>query len=117
MKNIRFENFDIQGAATGFAISQDSGDILNGTYKGTSNMEISNIEFVNVTGYMEGGITSHGIPVNYSNPTVSCSSRHPCFGIVLDDVRFAGGKEGREKPAVGTCSYVREGGVRGLVGC
>ena len=39
VRNVRFSNFEIQGAGRAAAISQDSGD--NGSFSGTSNMQVS----------------------------------------------------------------------------
>ena len=51
-QDILFSNFLVHGADSGPAISEDSGD--NGSYPGTSKMEISNVAFVNFTGWLSG---------------------------------------------------------------
>ena len=52
VRNILFSKFYVQGADNGPTITEDSGD--NGTAPGTSLMEISNVAFVNFTGYLSG---------------------------------------------------------------
>jgi galacturan 1,4-alpha-galacturonidase len=107
VQNIRFENFFIQGATIGAAISEDSGD--NGSYVGTSLMEISNIAFVNFTGYTQGGKGNR-------TASVSCSKVHPCFNIAFQNISLADAAGGTEASAQGTCSYIAPGGVTGLTG-
>ncbi|KAI2819160.1 CAZyme family GH28 [Aspergillus niger] len=51
IRNVLFSNFNVQGASAGPSISQDSGD--NGSYAGTSKMSISNVAFVNFTGWVD----------------------------------------------------------------
>lgn len=107
VQNIRFENFYVEGASIGAAITQDSGD--NGSYAGTSLMEISNIAFVNFTGFTlngEGNRTAE----------VSCSNVHPCFNIAFQNVSLGVNATGQEEPPTGTCSYIAENGVSGLIG-
>ncbi len=109
MQNIRFENFHVVGAAIGPDINQDSGD--NGSYPGTSKMEISNIAFVNFTGYLAGAKGNR-------TAAVSCSNVHPCYNIALRDVDLAPSiNASTQTEAVGTCAYVATGGVSGLSGC
>jgi len=52
VRNVLFSNFNVQGADNGPTITEDSGD--NGTAPGSSLMEISNVAFVNFTGYLSG---------------------------------------------------------------
>ena len=107
MQNIRFENFYVEGANIGPDITQDSGD--NGSFPGTSKMEISNIAFVNFTGYIEGGKGNR-------TAAISCSDVHPCFNIALQNISLAVNATGTPEPAQGTCSYIASGGVTGLTG-
>jgi hypothetical protein len=107
VQNIRFENFYIEGATIGAAISQDSGD--NGSYVGTSKMEVSNIAFVNFTGYTQGGKGNR-------TASISCSKVHPCFNIAFQNISLADAANGTETVATGTCSYIAPGGVTGMVG-
>jgi galacturan 1,4-alpha-galacturonidase len=108
VRNILFANFLIKGAAIGPNINENSGD--NGSYSGTSLMEISNIAFVNFTGYMEG---AKGI----RTAVVSCSKVYPCFNIALRNMSLAASENGTYTGAVGTCSLTAAGGVTGLEGC
>jgi galacturan 1,4-alpha-galacturonidase len=107
VQNIRFENFYIEGAGIGPAINQDSGD--NGSYAGTSLMEVSNIAFVNFTGYTQGGKGNR-------TASVSCSNVHPCFNIALQNVSLADAANGTAAPAQGSCAYIAPNGVSGLTG-
>ena len=107
VQNIRFENFFIEGATTGAAITQDSGN--NGSYSGTSLMEVSNIAFVNFTGYTQGGKGNR-------TASVSCSKVHPCFNVAFQNVSLADAANGTETGAIGSCSYIQPGGVFGLSG-
>lgn len=97
-----FSNFQIFGAKSGGAISQNSGD--NGTAAGTSNMLISNVAFVNWTGYLDG----------YSKTaSVSCSTRQPCYNI---DYRNYTIYTSSNDSSTGTtsCKWTEDGGVHGV---
>jgi galacturan 1,4-alpha-galacturonidase len=107
VQNIRFENFFIQGAGIAAAITEDSGD--NGTFPGTSLMEISNIAFVNFTGYTQGGKGNR-------TAEVTCSKVHPCFNIAFQNISIADAANGAETTAQGSCSFIANGGVTGLTG-
>lgn len=107
MKNILFENFKIQGAAIGPNINQDSGN--NGSYGGTSKMQISDVVFKNFEGYMVGASGNR-------TAVVSCSAVHPCFDISLEGMELASSQNVSEIGAQGTCTYVAPGGVTGLTG-
>lgn len=72
-------------------------------------MGVSNIAFVNFTGYTEGGKGNR-------TATVSCSNVHPCFNIALQNVSLATSADGIPEPAQGTCSYIAPNGVSGLTG-
>ncbi|KAH8809087.1 pectin lyase fold/virulence factor [Xylogone sp. PMI_703] len=106
VQNVRLENFYIEGAGIGPDITEDSGD--NGTYPGTSLMEISNIAFVNFTGYITGK--------GNRTAQMSCSKVHPCFNIALQNISLATAPGAEPTGAVGTCSYIAPGGVTGLTG-
>lgn len=106
VRNILFSNFDVQGANSGPAISEDSGN--NGSYSGTSLMEISNVAFVNFTGYID---TSSSV-----TSKVSCSNVHPCYNIEFDNVVLYAGQNSTT-PGEGSCKYTAAGGVHGLSGC
>ena len=51
VKNVLFSNFEVNGSDAGPGITQSNGD--NGSYAGTSKMSLSNIAYVNFTGYIE----------------------------------------------------------------
>lgn len=106
IRNVLFSNFNVQGASAGPSISQDSGD--NGSYAGTSKMSISNVAFVNFTGWVdtEKSVVS----------TVSCSEVHPCYNIDYDNVVLYPGKNATTA-GTGSCKYTADGGVHGLSGC
>lgn len=104
VRNVTFSNFDIYGADSGPSITQDNGN--NGSYAGTSKMQITNILFQNFTGYLNG---------ESRTSSVSCSRVQPCRGIEFREVKL--------KPSIeddgfgkGSCSNVRPGAVRGVSG-
>lgn len=106
VRNILFSNFELYGAGMGPAINQDSGD--NGSYAGTSKMSVSNIAFVNFTGYLD---TDSDVVSE-----VSCSKVHPCYNIDFDNVVLYP-TENSTTAGTGTCQYTADGGVHGLDGC
>lgn len=108
VQNILFENFFVQGASAGPAITQDNGD--NGSFVGTSLLAISNVAFVNWTGYVNAGTNLH-------TASISCSNVHPCFNIAFHNVSLAPSINATEVPATGSCSLTAPNGVNGLVGC
>ncbi|TVY86750.1 putative galacturan 1,4-alpha-galacturonidase C [Lachnellula willkommii] len=107
VRNILFRNFKIRGAGIGPNINQDSGD--NGSFSGTSKMLVSGVRFMDFEGYMVGAKGNR-------TAVVSCSTVHPCYGIDLDGMRLASSANVTEVGAQGTCSYVEQGGVKGLTG-
>ncbi|KAH8889866.1 polygalacturonase [Thozetella sp. PMI_491] len=107
VNNLRFENFYIEGAAIGPNINQDSGN--NGSFSGTSNMLVSNIAFVNFTGFLAA--TSN------RTAAVSCSARNPCYNITMQNINLGLTEDDPAREgAVGTCKYIAAGGVRGMTG-
>lgn len=78
-----------------------------GSYAGTSNMLVSNIAFVNFTGY----VTSSS-----KTASVSCSTRNPCYNIGFRNISLALTQNGTVQGAVGTCSNIAAGGVFGMTG-
>lgn len=106
VRNVLFSNFNLQGPSIAMAITEDSGDV-NGTYAGTSQMEISNIAFVNFTGYT---VPSSSHP--YRVGEVSCSTVHPCFNIEFENFNVAP-QNGTVAEAQFTCAYIETGGVHG----
>ncbi|KAJ5642934.1 uncharacterized protein N7484_005441 [Penicillium longicatenatum] len=105
VRNVIFSNFELDGPSSGIAITQDSGD--NGSYVGTSKMSISNVAFVNFTGYIDRDSTKVA--------SVSCSNLHPCYNIDFDNVVLY--PENTTTPGIGSCSYTADDGVHGLEGC
>ena len=101
VKNITFSNFVIDGADSGPAITQDNGN--NGSFSGSSLMDISDIHFVNFTGKLSKGKTSKA--------SINCSRLHPCFNITFSDFNLIG-SDGKSLTA--TCRNTAAGGVRGL---
>ena len=71
-------------------------------------MSISNVAFVNFTGYIESTSTNVA--------SVSCSNVHPCYNIDFDNVILYA-QENATTPGIGSCKYTLEGGVHGLDGC
>ncbi|CAG8961650.1 hypothetical protein HYFRA_00006187 [Hymenoscyphus fraxineus] len=105
--NLLFENFLIHGSNAGPSITQSNGN--NGSFAGTSKMQISNVTFRNFHGYTQGGRGNQ-------TASVSCSKVHPCFGIAFEDVQLASAPNGSEIAPQGRCEYVATKGVVGLVG-
>lgn len=75
VRDITFSNFVVEGASAGPGINQNNGD--NGSFTGTSKMEVSNVAFVNFTGYLAGATTV---------ASVTCSKVWPCYNIALRNV-------------------------------
>jgi galacturan 1,4-alpha-galacturonidase len=107
VENITFENFYIEGANIGMAISQNSGD--NGSYAGTSKMLVSNVLFKNFTGYEYGAKGNR-------TASISCSKVNPCHDIVFEDINLAYSQNATATNATGTCTYNAVGGVVGMKG-
>lgn len=88
--------------------SRSQADYLaSGSYSGTSNMLISNVAFVNFTGYVDS---------SSKTASVSCSTRNPCYNISMRNISLALTEGGAVEGANGTCSYIAEGGVYGMTG-
>lgn len=102
--NMLFSNFKIVGASAGGVINQNSGN--NGTAAGTSNMLVSNVQFVNFTGYLD----SRTITAD-----VSCSERNPCYNIDYRNYTLYTA-ENATSTGRANCKWTEEGGVHGL-GC
>ncbi|CAI7605085.1 hypothetical protein N7533_002762 [Penicillium manginii] len=105
IKNVVFSNFEINGANAGPSITQDNGN--NGSYSGTSKMSISDVSFVNFTGYIQTSSAKIA--------SVSCSNVHPCYDIDFENVVLY--PLNSTTPGVGTCKYTAKDGVEGLEGC
>lgn len=104
VSDITFANFHVEGAASGPAITQDSGN--NGSYSGTSKMLVSNITFRNFTGYLANA--------KYE-ASVSCSTVNPCYNIFFEDIDLTINST-TSAVAPGSCKYQAPGGVHGLSG-
>lgn len=70
-------------------------------------MLISNIAFVNFTGYVTSSTRTAAI---------SCSARNPCYNIATRNISLALTEDGPVEGANGTCSYIAENGVTGMTG-
>lgn len=70
-------------------------------------MEISNIAYVNWTGYTNAG-------TNLRTASISCSELYPCYNIALKNVSLAPGINASLVPATGTCQFVATNGIVGL---
>ncbi|CAG8980019.1 hypothetical protein HYALB_00005193 [Hymenoscyphus albidus] len=105
--NLLFENFLIHGSNAGPSITQNNGN--NGSFAGTSKMQISDVTFRNFHRYTQGGKGNQ-------TASVSCSRVHPCYGIAFDDVRLASAPNASEIAPQGRCEYVADKGVVGLAG-
>lgn len=104
VRNITFADFWLQGADSGPAINQDSGN--NGTAtKGTSKMLVSDITYRNFTGYVTKG---------KNTATVSCSRVNLCEGIVFEGIELLQGVGGAPNAGAESCSLIAPGGVTGL---
>ncbi|KAF2660913.1 glycoside hydrolase family 28 protein [Lophiostoma macrostomum CBS 122681] len=100
--NMLFSNFEVFGAKAGGVISQNSGD--NGSFAGTSNMLVSNVAFVNFTGYLDNKATT---------ASVSCSTRQPCYNIEYKNYTLY---TSANMSSTGTakCKWTEQGGVHGV---
>jgi len=105
VRNIIFKNFVLEGADSGPAITQDNGN--NGSYSGTSKMEISKIVFENFSGWLQGRKTTS---------SVNCSKAKPCHDIEFRNVKIRTEKDD-EQFGKGSCRNVPPGAVKGLPGC
>lgn len=104
VRNIIFSNFYLHGPNHGPTITQGSGD--NGSYSGTSKMDIENIQFVNWTGFLAG---------ENRMASFSCSNVHPCYNIDVRNVSILSWSQGVPVDN-GTCTYIEPGGVHGVTG-
>lgn len=72
-------------------------------------MEVSNVAFVNFTGWLSGA------EKNNRTASVSCSEVHPCFGISYTNVSLTTA-ENSTNTGTASCSYISAGGVHGISG-
>lgn len=103
VRNMLFSNFQLMGAGGGGIITQDSGD--NGTAAGTSNMLVSNVAFVNWTGYLDG---------SQEQASVSCSRRQPCYNIDYKNYTLYTGQNRTEVAMEASCALTEPGRVHGV---
>lgn len=109
VRNILFSNFHIEGAEAGPEINQDSGNNGTAAFSGSSLMEISNVAYVNWTGWLhldEGEQETVGI---------SCSTKHPCYNIDFKNVGLTVA-ENLTKTGTAKCKFIEQGGVHGVEG-
>jgi galacturan 1,4-alpha-galacturonidase len=110
VRNITLSDFEVEGADSGPAITQDSGN-SDGSAGGTSKMEISNIVFENFRGYLSEKAKKRNVVAS-----VSCSKVNPCHDIVFKGIKLKFGKEVVKSEVEGKCGNVARGGVKGLSG-
>lgn len=84
-------------------------DTWIGSFAGTSNMLVSNIAYVNFTGWLDSSNSNR-------TASVSCSNRHPCYNIDMKDISLRPTQNSTALGAVGSCSYIDAGGVHGMEG-
>jgi galacturan 1,4-alpha-galacturonidase len=80
----------------------------NGLAPGSSLLEVSNIAYVNFSGYMNGAVNNTAL--------FTCSKVHPCFNIVLQNISLADSDGKTPYGAHGSCTYVAANGIRGVTG-
>ncbi|KAF4984595.1 hypothetical protein FZEAL_272 [Fusarium zealandicum] len=100
VRNLRFSNFELENVSRGPYITQNNGN--NGSFSGTSKMEISNIVFENFTGNLLSPTRSLG--------EISCSIDNPCFDITFKDMD-------KLESGPGKCKWYKKGSILGLPGC
>ncbi|OJD40684.1 extracellular exo [Diplodia corticola] len=109
VRNVVFSNFRVEGAEAGPQINQNSGNNGTEAFEGSSLMDVSNVAYVNWTGWLdldEGDATTAGI---------SCSTKHPCYNIDFKNVSLTTAQNSTD---LGTaeCKFTEEGGVHGVEG-
>lgn len=100
VRNLLFENFELEGVSRGPFITQDNGK-ANSSAGGTSKMQISDVVFRNFTGSLKSDSGKLG--------EISCSRPNPCFDIHFEDMNL--------EAALGTCRWSQPGAIFGLPGC
>ncbi|GME27198.1 uncharacterized protein LTHEOB_7963 [Neofusicoccum parvum] len=107
VRNVLFSNFRVEGAEAGPDVNQNSGD--NGSFAGTSLMQVSNVAFVNWTGWL------HLDEGESETAAFSCSDNAPCYNIDLKNVTLYTA-ENSTSTGTAECKYIEEGGVHGVEG-
>jgi hypothetical protein len=105
VRNITFSRFDVQGADGPPSITQDTGN--NGSFAGTSKMEVSKITFENFSGYLSGR--------SKVTASVSCSQARPCFDIIFKNMKLRPKKDA-DGYGQARCKHSKPSGVKGLKG-
>ncbi|WYZ46613.1 hypothetical protein EsH8_IX_000838 [Colletotrichum jinshuiense] len=82
VRNILFSNVRYEAVNNAPSINQHNGD--NGTFAGTSKMEVSNVTFANFTGTLSG---------TRNRVSLSCSAKLPCHDIAFEDINLLAGNE------------------------
>ncbi|KAF9880240.1 extracellular exo-polygalacturonase [Colletotrichum karsti] len=75
VRNVTFSNVSYERVNNAPSIYQNNGN--NGSFAGTSNMEVSDLAFLNFTGSLSGST---------NRVSLTCSSRHPCGNIRFEDI-------------------------------
>lgn len=101
VRNLLLSNFELENVSCGPFITQNNGD--NGSFAGTSKMEVSNIVFRNFTGTLKDVEDGRLGDIN-------CSEANPCFDIYFEDM------DGLESSG-GSCRLTKPGTIFGLPGC
>ena len=100
VRGLVFSDFYLEDVSRGPFITQDNGN--NGSFSGTSKMEISDVVFRNFTGNLKDPSGRLG--------QISCSSENPCFDIAFEDM-------GQLEAADGSCRWTKPGTITGVPGC
>ncbi|KAI9042640.1 putative extracellular exo-polygalacturonase [Aspergillus affinis] len=103
VRNVTFSAVAVTNANRVGLIDQNSGD--NGSFTGTSKMEISDIVFDQFTGTLASASNQIG---------VQCSKVYPCYGIYFSDIDV---KSSSGSSPTGKCTYAKKNGIHGLSGC
>ncbi|KAK1473150.1 glycosyl hydrolase family 28 [Colletotrichum abscissum] len=101
--NVIFSNVQYERVNNAPSFYQNNGD--NGSFAGTSNMEISNVVFANITGTLSGAT---------NRVSLTCSQRFPCHDISFRNVDLIAGN-GTTTSCTGRWTLADT--VSGLPGC
>jgi len=75
-------------------------------------MDISDIHFINFTGY-----TNYRAAKPTQISSISCSLVHPCFDIFYQNFSVSAGQNAVPATSITTCAYIAPNGVHGVQGC
>lgn len=103
VRNITFANVYYENVNNAPSINQNNGN--NGSFAGTSNMEVSDVDFLNFTGTLSGST---------NRVSLSCSARHECGNIKFEDIELL-----TSSKVTTTCTgkWTLQDTVTGLPGC